>query len=138
MSMYPGPPVFDPRGPTPCQDDPELFVGLSPYSGRLTDDEVAAIALCQTCPAFDRCRDFGMQHKLANDEIWGGLTGRERRKAAGVKKGEITLEPRLCKRAHDLSEMYERPGRRGRSCRACNRELKRARYEARRELVSAA
>jgi WhiB family redox-sensing transcriptional regulator len=60
--------------------DASLFFGpnrFEPKRERLAR-EAAAKAICQTCPALERCRTFALTHEEAYG-VWGGLGEAERR-----------------------------------------------------------
>ena len=83
-----------------CQHSPqEWFFGQEELPGMrrhrptLTVSEVnRAISICVSCPVRIQCRDYA----LANHEefgIWGGLTGRDRRKYWKASKEQIIELP---------------------------------------------
>ena len=59
-----------------CRDaDPDVFFSTN------RRDEERAVAICSTCPVSEDC----LEHALSARErfgVWGGLTEKERRKAA--------------------------------------------------------
>ena len=41
------------------------------------ENYLGVLRICSTCPVREQCLDFGINEK---DGVWGGLTGRQRRK----------------------------------------------------------
>ena len=61
----------------PCMNDPDLFFQEN-IGGDFVENQLAAKALCATCPVVKECLAFALKH----DEpygIWGGMTHQERK-----------------------------------------------------------
>ncbi|GAB1331300.1 WhiB family transcriptional regulator [Streptomyces sennicomposti] len=66
-------------------EDPELFFPLGEGALSLRQIEQAR-AVCRRCPVLRECREFALRHR-EYDGVWGGMTARERRAAAGSGSG---------------------------------------------------
>lgn len=73
-------------GPTPCAGLDELFVGE-------TVDARAAKPLCARCPVMEACGQWAIDTKEPAG-IWGGMTPKERRAAAGLPAPAADAEGR--------------------------------------------
>jgi hypothetical protein len=59
----------------PCRTgDPDRF-----FPSRGGHEQEAAAAECRTCPFLDACARYALYHAVSG--IWGGTTGKERRRA---------------------------------------------------------
>lgn len=68
-------------------DETERVAVFYPHQGdptRLPRD------ICSTCPVLDECREYGILHEYQG--IWGGLSGRERRRLRS-ERGIVVITP---------------------------------------------
>lgn len=143
--------IFDPGIQTTCTLYPALFDPPGRGEGGRNPDYVCArnlkaIAICERCEVLDECRRWALNRKDegadVDDQIYGGMTGRQRRLARGGdgskphKRREYPaglVDPDAvvggCKRGHPPDDRYIRPNGDGR-CKSCAREnAQTARYK---------
>lgn len=73
-----------------CREVPsELFFPSSTSHSENRRREMAALAICRTCPVQSDCHDFAQTSNMGGKEQWGIWAGRN----YSPKKGETTPEP---------------------------------------------
>ena len=61
-----------------CRLTPEVSFVCGPY-----DDPGPALAVCRSCPVREPCLAYALEHHEVG--VWGGTTGRERRRLRAAR-----------------------------------------------------
>jgi WhiB family redox-sensing transcriptional regulator len=69
--------TFIPDDTAVCaQVDPEVWFPTRELHDGVPTTSTQAVALCNTCPLIDPCRDYALLNSV--EGVWGGTTDRER------------------------------------------------------------